>query len=240
MDARHAVVTGGSSGIGAAVVDRFLARGLRVSVFDLDVPAARVEGVDYYTVDATDGTAVESAMLRASTRAPQPDVLVTCHGIRGAYVPALEMDPERVRRVFDVHVMGTLLVASAFARPLVEARRPGSIVTISSTTACGGWERQADYGPAKAAVQQMSKNLAIEWAPLLRVNSVAPGHTLTPMVQEMIDQGYDVSATVKRTPLDRMCEPEEMARSIEYLALDASFVTGVCLPVDGGWTAVGK
>ncbi len=94
--------------------------------------------------------------------------------------------------------------------------------------------------PAKAAVQQLSKNLAIEWAPLLRVNSVAPGHTLTPMVQEMIDQGYDVSATVKRTPLDRMCEPEEMARSIEYLALDASFVTGVCLPVDGGWTAVGK
>jgi len=240
MDARHAVVTGGASGIGAAVVDRFLARGLQVSVLDLNEPVAPVDGVDYYVVDATDGAAVESAMLGASTRTPLPDVLVTCHGIRGAYVPALEMDPERVRRVFDVHVLGTLLVASAFARPLVEARKPGSIVTISSTTAFGGWQLQADYGPAKAAVQQLSKNLAIEWAPLIRVNSVAPGHTLTPMVQEMIGQGYDVSATVKRTPLQRMCESDEMARSIEYLALDASFVTGQCMPVDGGWTAVGK
>ncbi|WFR72352.1 SDR family NAD(P)-dependent oxidoreductase [Prescottella defluvii] len=240
MGAEHAVVTGGSSGIGAAVVDRLLARGLRVSVFDLNEPGSPMQGVNYFQVDVTDHDGVEAAMARASAHGSAPDVLVTCHGIRGSYVPALELEPGRVRRVFDVHVVGTLMVASAFARPLVDAGRPGSIVTISSTTAYGGWQRQADYGPAKAAVQQLSKNLAIEWAPLIRVNSVAPGHTLTPMVQEMIDRGYDVSATKERTPLGRLCTPDEMARSIEHLALDAGFVTGVCMPVDGGWTAVGK
>lgn len=239
MSGTHAVVTGGSSGIGAAVVDRFLDRGLKVSVLDLGEPEVAKGGVDYYALDVTDGNAVESAFERVSAESP-PDVLVTSHGIRGAFVPALELDPAQFRRVLDVHVLGTMLVASAFARPLIEARESGSIVTISSTTAYNGWHKQADYGTAKAAVSQLTKNLAVEWAPHIRVNSVAPGHTLTPMVQEMIDGGYDVSATQARTPLGRLCTPDEMARSIETLALDHTFVTGVCLPVDGGWTAVGK
>lgn len=240
MVEHHAVVTGGASGIGAAVVERFVDRGLRVSVFDLGEPASARAGVDYYRVDVTDRSAVESALARASAQSPAPDVLVTSHGIRGAFVPALELDPEHLRRLFDIHVMGTFLVASAFARPLLDAGANGSIVTISSTTAYGGWHRQADYGTAKAAVRQLTANLAVEWAPLIRVTSVAPGHTRTPMVQDMIDNGYDISATEARTPLGRLCSPDEMARSIEYLALDAAFVTGVCLPVDGGWTTVGK
>ncbi|ALG83666.1 SDR family NAD(P)-dependent oxidoreductase [Gordonia phthalatica] len=238
--ARHAVVTGGASGIGDAVVERFVDRGLAVTVLDLAVPAAPRAGVRYLPLDVTDVDAVEAAMAPAAEGQPVPDVLVTSHGIRGEFVPALEMDPERFRRVFDVHVTGTFLVARAFARPLLEAGASGSIVTISSTTAYRGWTNQADYGSAKAAVGQLTQNLAVEWAPLIRVNGVAPGHTLTPMVQEMIDQGYDVSATEQRTPLGRLCRPDEMARSIEHLALDASFVTGVTLPVDGGWTAVGK
>jgi NAD(P)-dependent dehydrogenase (short-subunit alcohol dehydrogenase family) len=240
MTARHAVVTGGSSGIGDAVVERLLDRGLTVTVFDLTAPTDPRDGVRYVEVDVTDRDAVESAMTEAAAGTTVPDVLVTSHGIRGEFVPALDLDPERVRRVFDVHVMGTLLVASAFARPLVKTKSPGSIVTVSSTTAYGGWPKQADYGTAKAAIGQLTQNLAIEWAPHIRVNSVAPGHTLTPMVQEMIDQGYDVSQIEERSPLGRLCRPEEMARSIENLALDATFVTGVRMPVDGGWTAVGR
>ncbi|NKY54171.1 SDR family NAD(P)-dependent oxidoreductase [Nocardia vermiculata] len=240
MTATHAVVTGGSSGIGDAVVERLLDRGLTVTVFDLTPPASPRTNVRYVAVDVTDRAAVESGMEQAAAGGPAPDVLVTSHGIRGQFVPAVDLDPDRVRRVFDVHVTGTLLVASAFARPLLEAESPGSIVTISSTTAYGGWAKQADYGTAKAAVAQLTRNLAIEWAPHIRVNSVAPGHTLTPMVQEMIDQGYDTAQIEQRSPLGRLCTPEEMARSIENLALDASFVTGVCMPVDGGWTAVGK
>ncbi|WP_240193962.1 MULTISPECIES: SDR family oxidoreductase [unclassified Gordonia (in: high G+C Gram-positive bacteria)] len=237
---RHAVVTGGASGIGAAVVSRLRDRGLAVTVFDRADPSDPQDGVQYLSVDVTDRAAVESAMAACSAGQPTPDVLVTSHGIRGEFLPAVDLDPDTFRRVFDVHVTGTLLVATAFARPLLAARRPGAIVTLSSTTAYGGWAKQADYGTAKAAVEQLSRNLAIEWAPHIRVNSVAPGHTLTPMVQEMIDQGYDVSEVEARSPLGRLCRPEEMARSIEHLALDATFVTGVAMPVDGGWTAVGR
>jgi len=238
--AQHAVVTGGASGIGAAVVERFIDRGLKVSVFDPAEPSSAHQGADYYTVDVTDQPAVEQSIAEATERRSRPDVLVTSHGIRGSYVPALELDPEHVRRVFDVHVLGTLLVASAFARPLLEAQRQGSIVTVSSTTAYGGWPQQADYGTAKAAVRQLTYNLAIEWAPFVRVTSVAPGHTSTPMVRDMVANGFDLAATEKRTPLGRLSAPAEIAGTIEHLALDATSTTGICIPVDGGWTAVGK
>lgn len=244
----HALVTGGSSGIGWAVVQRLLDRSLDVTVLDLNPPVephrAGSSAVRYVAVDVTDQQAVDDAVSSAAAELGCPTRLVTSHGIRGEFVPALDLDLETMRRVLDVHVVGTLVVARAMVRAMTpggKASCTGSIVTISSTTAYGGWANQADYGTAKAAISQLTKNLAVEWAPLgIRVNSVAPGHTLTPMVQQMIDQGYDVAATEARIPLGRLCTPDEMAASIENLLLDATFVTGVCLPVDGGWTAVGK
>lgn len=237
----HAVVTGGASGIGAAVVSRLLDRDLAVTVLDLATPALVHDRLRYAELDVTDAGAVEEAMKQAQDAFGPVARLVTSHGIRGAFVPALEIDSAQMNRVLDVHVTGTLLVANAMARQTIGAGVAGSVVTISSTTAYGGWAMQADYGVAKAAVRQLTKSLAIEWAPHgIRVNSVAPGHTLTPMVQEMIDQGYDVSATHAHTPLGRFATPQEIAAAIENLLLDATFTTGVCLPVDGGWTAVGK
>jgi NAD(P)-dependent dehydrogenase (short-subunit alcohol dehydrogenase family) len=237
----HAVVTGGASGIGAAVVARLLERGVRVTVLDLADPEEDGERLRHASLDVTDTDAVETAMAEARAAFGPVTRLVTSHGIRGAYVPALDLDAAQLKRVLDVHVVGTLLVASAMARQVRDAGLDGSVVTISSTTAYGGWANQADYGVAKAAVSQLTQNLAIEWAPMgIRVNSVAPGHTLTPMVQQMIDQGYDVSATQARTPLGRLATPDEMAGAIEHLLMDATFTTGVCVPVDGGWTSVGK
>jgi NAD(P)-dependent dehydrogenase (short-subunit alcohol dehydrogenase family) len=122
----HAVVTGGASGIGLAVVTAFLDRGLDVTVLDLTVPDEQLEGVRYYPVDVTDAAAVTGVMDAAAETGTVPDVLVTCHGIRGAFVPALELEPDAVRRVFDVHVMGTFLVATAFARWWLRNRRDQS------------------------------------------------------------------------------------------------------------------
>lgn len=247
-DREHALVTGGASGIGWAVVQRLLDRGLDVTVLDLSAATRSHDGGEgrlrHAEVDVTDADAVEVAIRTASDEAGVPTRLVTSHGIRGAYAPAFDLDLDLMRRVLDVHVTGTFVVARAMVGAMTGdgvERAEGSIVTVSSTTAFGGWARQADYGTAKAAIVQLTRNLAVEWAPLgVRVNSVAPGHTLTPMVQQMIDQGYDVAATEARTPLGRLCTPGEMAASIENLLLDATFVTGVCLPVDGGWSAVGK
>ncbi|WP_338889079.1 SDR family oxidoreductase [Rhodococcus sovatensis] len=237
----HAVVTGGSSGIGRAVVELLVARGYQVTVFDLTEPADRVDTVGYIAVDVTDAELVEASIAAAVDARGPIDTAVTCHGIRGAFVPALDLTPDGVRRMFDVHVVGTLLVATGLARRMIEAGTGGSIVTISSTTAYRGWHKQSDYGVAKAAVRQLTENLAVEWAQHgIRVNSVAPGHTLTPMVVDLIDGGYDIAATEARIPLGRLATPEEMALAIVNLAVDATYTTGVCLPVDGGWTAVGK
>ncbi|MFG2960975.1 SDR family NAD(P)-dependent oxidoreductase [Streptomyces sp. NPDC048291] len=247
----HAVVTGGSSGIGLAVVGRLLGRGIDVTVLDTRPIAARPgppgdAALREYLVDVTDEKAVSEALDDATEQAGTvPGLLVTSHGIRGEFAPALDLDLAAFRRVYDVHVTGTLVAARSLVRCLERASGGtspgGSVVTVSSTTAYGGWANQADYGVAKAAIRQLTQNLAVEWAPQgIRVNGVAPGHTLTPMVQEMIDQGYDIAATEARTPLGRLCTPDEMAAAIEFLLLDATFSTGVCMPVDGGWTAVGK
>jgi NAD(P)-dependent dehydrogenase (short-subunit alcohol dehydrogenase family) len=248
--AGHAVVTGGSSGIGLAVVQRLLDRGLDVTVLDMQPLLSRPESAGggsllEFHLDVTDEDAVQAALAQAADRAGVPTRLVTSHGVRGGYMPALELDLETCRRVLDVHVVGTLVVARSMVKAMDQAMGdgplPGSIVTVSSTTVYGGWADQADYGVAKAAVRQLTEDLAVEWAPRgIRVNSVAPGHTLTPMVQQMIEQGYDVGATEARTPLGRLCSPQETAAAIEFLLLDASFCTGVCMPVDGGWTVVGK
>ncbi|OLT37755.1 short-chain dehydrogenase [Actinomadura sp. CNU-125] len=236
----HAVVTGGSSGIGLAVVRRLMKRGLAVTVLDMRPPPDDLTPA--FEVDATDEAAVRDALAAAARDAGTPTRLVTCHGIRGEFKPALELDLDAYRRVLDVHLVGTLVTARSLVAGMLEAGLDGgSIVTISSTTAYGGWRDQADYGVAKAAVEQLTQNLAIEWAPHgIRVNAVAPGHTLTPMVQEMVDQGYDLSATEARMPLGRLCFPDEMAAAIEFMLLDATFSTGVRMPVDGGWTVVGK
>ncbi|MEV0054996.1 SDR family oxidoreductase [Saccharopolyspora shandongensis] len=241
----HAVVTGGNSGIGLAVVRRLLARGLHVTV--LDRQPATPAGDEFpgllqaFRVDVTREDEVCDALAEAARRVGVATRLVTSHGIRGEFVPALDLDLEKYRRVLDVHVVGTLVAARELVRALDAHRADASIVTVASTTAYRGWVDQADYGVAKAAIRQLTENLAVEWADRgVRVNAVAPGHTLTPMVQEMVGHCYDTGATRARTPLGRLADPDEQAGAIEFLLLDSPFVTGVCLPVDGGWTAVGK
>lgn len=234
--AEHVIVTGGASGIGAAVVGLLHDRGCRVTVFDL-APSVHPQ-VATEIVDLRDEIAVEAAMGRAWTRGAVSG-LVACHGIRGAFEPALEIELDRLRLLYDVHVVGTLAVSRALVRRLDGV--PGSIVLVSSTTAYRGWANQADYGPAKAAERQLMENLAVEWAPLgVRVNAVAPGHTLTPMVQDMVDGGYDLAAVERRTPRGRLAEPVEIAAAIVWMLREATHVIGQCLPVDGGWTVVGR
>lgn len=233
----HTIVTGGASGIGAAVVDELLARGHAVTVFDLQAP--QDPPVFTERVDLTDEVAVAAAVDASAGRSGVVTGVVVCHGVRGAFVPALEMSLDGMRRIYDIHVVGTVSVCREVVRRL--DGEPASIVLISSTTAYGGWVNQIDYGPAKAAVRQVAENLAIEWAPLgVRVNAVAPAHTRTPMLEQLIAGGYDMSAVEQRTPLGRLAAPAEMASAICYLLDDATFVTGQCLPVDGGWTVVGK
>ncbi|MEI3849603.1 MULTISPECIES: SDR family NAD(P)-dependent oxidoreductase [unclassified Microbacterium] len=232
----HTIVTGGASGIGAAVVERLLARGGRVTVFDL-VPSV-ADDVPSVRVDVSDEGAVDAAVAACAAEEPVTGV-VLCHGIRGAYVPALDIALDAMRGQYEVHVIGALAVSRAVVRRL--GGLPASIVMVSSTTAYRGWANQADYGTAKAAERQLMENLAIEWAPSgVRVNAIAPGHTRTPMVEDLERTGYDLTAAEARTPRGRLARPEEIAEAIVWMLCDATHVYGQCLPVDGGWTAAGK
>ncbi|MHA6695638.1 SDR family NAD(P)-dependent oxidoreductase [Homoserinimonas sp. A520] len=233
----HSVVTGGSSGIGRAVVQHLVQLGERVTVFDLRAPDRY--DVEFVSVDVTDEALVERSFREATSMNGRVDGLVTCHGIIGQFKPALELDLTLMGSLINVHVIGMLTTARALVRRL--EGHPASIVGVSSIAAYGGWANQSDYGVAKAAVRQLIQNLAIEWAPLdVRVNAVAPGQTMTPMLSHMVDDGYEVASAKTRTPLHKLATPEQVAAEIVHLLRGATHVTGHCLPVDGGWTAVGK
>jgi NAD(P)-dependent dehydrogenase (short-subunit alcohol dehydrogenase family) len=243
----HAVVTGGASGIGAGVVRRLRERGLAVTVFDADPEAIeqlpaddRLGGV---VVDVTDEAAVARGFDSAADARGTVTRVVTCAGIRGRMESALDVDLAFFRKLLDVHVLGTLITARAFATRLPDPlESPASMVTIGSIVGLkGGWTKQADYGTAKVAITGLSQVLAVEWAERgIRVNVVAPGMTKTPMLESMEKDGYDFSYPRERTPLGRLAEVDEMARAIEFLLLDGTYITGVELPVDGGWTASGR
>jgi len=246
----HAIVSGGASGIGRALVHRLIGRGMRVSAIDLPSDALatlkRLTGVDTFAADVTNHHELENAFNTACTQHGIPDALCALAGTVGQRVSALEIDLERWRELMDVHLFGTMDLAQLFARRYVASVGAGSpssasVVVTSSIVAAGGFSNQADYGTAKAALSYLTKVLAVEWAPHnLRVNAVAPGFTETPMVTQLQNEGYDLAPVKERTPMARLAKPDEIAKAIEYLAYDADYVTGATLYVDGGWTAVGR
>jgi NAD(P)-dependent dehydrogenase (short-subunit alcohol dehydrogenase family) len=243
------VVTGGASGIGLALVHRLLGRGVRLTVLDADDAALQAletaPDLHVQRVDVRDEAAIDAAFQQATRRAGVPRGLVCAAGTRSRGLPALDTSVDDWRRTIDVHLLGTLIACRSFARQLLDepclAAERGSIITVSSIVGLAGFTNQCDYGPAKAAVINLTKVLALEWAPMgIRVNAVAPGFTRTPMVDSLVAEGYDLGGVERRTPLGRLADPNETALVIDLLLREATFVTGTVLPVDGGWSASGR
>ena len=151
-------------------------------------------------------------------------------------VPVHDQEVARWQQVVDVNLKGTYLVCRAAGR-LMLAQGHGSIVNISSIVGIDAFPGRSAYGVAKAGVIHLTKTLGCEWgAHGIRVNCIAPAYTRTPMVRDLLDrQVFDPGTIERRTPLGRFAEPVEMARAIAFLLSDwSSYITGVCLPVDGG------
>ncbi|MDH2444930.1 SDR family oxidoreductase [Amnibacterium sp. CER49] len=240
FEGRTAIVTGASRGIGRAIAARLVAEGARVVITARKEPALaeaaeRLGGPDrvrFAPGRADDPEARAAAFGLAEAAFGPVDLLVNNTGINPAYGPALEIEEGAVRKMFEVNVLGAFGWArEAVARGMGE--RGGAIVNVASIAGVGASPRIAFYGVTKAALISLTQQLAVELAPRIRVNAVAPAVVRTAFARPLYE-GREAEVA-RAYPLGRLGEPEDVAGPVAFLLSDdAAWVTGRTLVIDGG------
>jgi meso-butanediol dehydrogenase / (S,S)-butanediol dehydrogenase / diacetyl reductase len=243
LKAKRILITGGASGIGAATAARFLEEGAAVCVLDRDASARkkiaaelpRLAGV--LDADVSNLKQVQAAFAEAIRLMGGVDVLVNNAGISIRH-NFLDITPAEWGKVIAVNLTGVFYVAQTAARHMME-RGSGVILQTASTNGIMGYPFYADYNATKAGVIELTKSMALELAPKIRVCAVAPGYVLTPM--QRAEYTDEMLAEVNRKiPLRRHAQPEEIAALFVFLASDdAQNITGHVYTCDGGETAGG-
>ena len=245
MQDKIALVTGAGSGIGRTTAMRLADAGARVAC--ADVSRAHAEqtaevivkaGGDAYALEAdvSDADACDHMVADVVARWGRLTTLVNSAGVR-AHGRDVTPPPKEWRRVIDVNLDGTYY-ASRAALPALRDTGNGSITNLASIYGLVGGSLSPAYAASKGAVANLTRQMALQWAPAVRVNCVCPGVIETPMTEEPRADPTWRAWQLERHPLGRFGKPEDVAAAILWLASDdAAFVTGVALPVDGGYTA---
>ncbi|PUE57371.1 2-deoxy-D-gluconate 3-dehydrogenase [Limnohabitans sp. 2KL-17] len=232
---KQVFITGGTSGIGAAIARAFAATGARVTA--TGATPAEVEATQAWPANHPIAFRVLDVRQGVDVRAmvgefPALDVLVNCAGVIRREA---ELDPEVFAQTVDINLNGTMRVCAA-AREGLKARK-GCIINTASMLSFFGGGLVPGYSASKGGVAQLTKSLAIAYAADgIRVNAVAPGWIATPLTQALQDDAARTAQILSRTPLGRWGQPEDVADPVLFLASPAArFITGVILPIDGGY-----
>ena len=244
---RHALVTGGGSGIGESTVKELVRAGAFVWVADINLPAAERLAASTGSAKAVHlDVTNQDSIAKAVVQVEKLDILVNNAGV--GHVGSIEStEPDDFDRLLNVNVRSVYLVTRAFL-PLLLAcaddHHVGAIVNMASVAGQVGIRQRFAYCTSKGAVIAMTRQLAVEYPKTLRVNAICPGTVETPFVEGYLEKFHkdnkeQTRAELRaRQPIGRLGQPNEIASMVRYLASDeAAFINGACFAIDGGWTA---
>ena len=244
LQGKKALVTGGTKGIGLAIAKEFLELGAEVLVVARTTESIKGKvknSANLFTMDGdvTDATFRKSLIDRVTLNWGKLDVLVNNVGtnIRKKFV---EYTEEEYRKLFEVNLF-SMVEISRLSHALLKKSNDASVINIASVAGSFDLQTGPPYGMTKAAIIQLTKHLAAEWAfDNIRVNCVSPWYIETPLTEAVLAQPERLKKILERTPLNRVGKPEEVANLVTYLAMDkASYITGQNIMVDGGLSVKG-
>lgn len=248
LEGKVVLITGGASGLGLAAARAFAEERASIVIVDLQADKAKAcaqelgEGHEGIGADIASEADVGGAVAAAMTKYGKIDVVINSAGIPDTFRPTVEQDVADFRRLIDIHLTGTYMVSKAAAVHML-AQGSGAIINLSSVAGVLGLAPRNAYSAAKAGISMMTRTMGCEWARSgVRVNAVAPGYMLTPFFQTLMDEGkLDGNKILRRTPAGRFGSARHIADAMLFLASrQAEFITGVTLPVDGGYMAWGS
>jgi len=243
LSGKRVLITGGAGGIGTATAKRFLDEGARVMVLDRDEAACHRLGKSLHALDGliqadvANPASVARAFEELDARLSGVDILINNAGISIRH-SFMDITPDEWCTVMDVNLNGIFYVAQQAARRML-ASQGGVILNMGSTNGLMGYHYYADYNASKSGVIELTRSMALELAPMVRVNAICPGFIMTPM-QEAEYTAEMRQAFEAKVPLRRLGRPEDVAALFAFLASDeAAFITGQCFVIDGGEIAGG-
>jgi NAD(P)-dependent dehydrogenase (short-subunit alcohol dehydrogenase family) len=246
-----AVVTGGARGLGLSLATALARQGVSVALLDVlpqVTESAAALAAEHevraagYVVDVTDPEAVEAAVGQAEAELGTASVLITAAGVT-IWGDSTDVEPATWRKVLSINLDGTFYAVQSFARRALASGGPASVIMISSMSGLvvNQPQFQASYSASKAAVAQLAKALAVEWAGAgIRVNAIAPGYFLSDMTRTFTEANPDLAERwVASIPMGRMGDPSDLHGLVVYLASSASsYLTGQNIVIDGGYTSL--